>query len=71
MLRAGVPFTRAPQSGLRIFQLRLRPARPDRHQRLGPAAIEDYIRDEIMRPLGMDLDRLRHLRLAAERRAIG
>ena len=65
MLRAGVPFTRAPQTRLRIFQFRLCAARADRHQRLGPAVSRTISSDEIMRPLGMALDRLRHRRFAA------
>ena len=64
MLRAGVPFTRAPQSRFEYSNFG--------YALLGRIVTnvsgrpyKDYIEHEIMRPLGMDVDRLRHLRLAA------
>ena len=70
MLRAGVPFTRPPQTGVRIFELRLRllgrivtnvSGRP----------FKDYIKAEIMGPLGMASTGYDIARSPRPRRALG
>ena len=64
MLRRGRALHPRARHRLRIFQFRLCPARPDRHQRLGPP-LQGLYRARDHAPARHGLDRLRHLRLAA------
>ena len=69
-MRAGIPFFNAPRCRLRIFKLRVCDPGPDCCERLGKP-YTDYIREQILAPLGMQSSTFEEAQVPRDRVAPG